>query len=97
MTKKFLFLSLVLGLTLLVGGCQKSAVSATTASSSSLILFYSTDCPHCKKVEQYLAANKVTDRINIIMKEIHADKATAQLLIDKVNSENLNFILFINC
>ena len=83
MIRKFLVLFLFLSLVVVVSGCQKQAGPSTTASSTSLVLFYSTTCPHCQKVEKYLTDNKVRDKINFDMKEI-SDPVVAQDLINKV-------------
>lgn len=50
------------------------------------ILFYSTSCPHCKIVEQYINDNNVKNYLVFDELEVSANPANAQLLVKKANS-----------
>jgi glutaredoxin len=88
MFKRFLGLFLLLSAVVLFGACSLKKTSAPVANNADqgIVFYYSYSCPHCKIVEQYMAENKVEEKIKITSKEINADK-TAQ-------SEIMNHAVF---
>ena len=44
-------------------------------------LFYGEECPHCKIVEEFMADNNVSEKINITMKESFSNETNAEELI----------------
>jgi len=50
----------------------------TNLSGTEMILFYSTSCPHCQKVEQYISDNKVNEKLNIKQLEVSGSQTNAQ-------------------
>ena len=54
-----------------------------------LILFYGEGCPHCLKVESYIEENKVTDKIDLQLKEVWNNEENHNLMIEKVKACNL--------
>ena len=48
-----------------------------------IIFFYSLTCPHCKVVEEYMAANNTEAKIKMAKKEISESKANADELVRK--------------
>ena len=60
------------------------------STSSEIIFFYGNGCPHCARVEQYLADNKVDSQIKIDKKEVYGNRDNAALLGDKAHSCGLD-------
>jgi hypothetical protein len=52
-------------------------------NNDELILFYGDGCPHCKIVEDYIAANNLDKKLNIQKKEVWYDKDNATELQEK--------------
>jgi len=48
--------------------------------------YYSLTCPHCKIVEEYMAANGTESKINMIKKEISEDSDNAQEFLRKAGN-----------
>lgn len=44
------------------------------AQAQDYILFYGNGCPHCKKVEDFFDKNKVTEKFDIVQKEVFYNK-----------------------
>lgn len=66
MFKKYQSLILVILLIVVVWLALTSRGNGTAPDlGKSPILFYSTTCPHCKNVEEYLTKNKVKEKIKI--------------------------------
>lgn len=52
-----------------------------TNSSSALVFYYGDECPHCKTVEEYMAQNKISDKLSFEKKEIfHNEKNKNELI-----------------
>ncbi|MFA5961241.1 MAG: hypothetical protein WC848_00990 [Parcubacteria group bacterium] len=66
---------------LIFSGCGNPP--ATVTDNSAIILFYSTQCPHCIVVEKYIADNNVKDKVSFSQHEVGGDKASANLMIQK--------------
>lgn len=67
---------------------------AVNSQNSELVLYYGNTCPHCKVVEDYIAANNIGKKLEISQKEVFQDKAnreefTAKARICKLDMENL--------
>jgi glutaredoxin len=60
------------------------AVSGVSDNTADLILFWGQGCPHCEKVKQYIADNKLDAKIKIAYHEIYYNKDNQQLLADTV-------------
>lgn len=81
MNKKILLLVFIV-LIVLSGGIfifLRSGKEKPTENNE-LILFYGTGCPHCEKVEEYLQANDIESKINVVKKEVYDNKDNANLL-----------------
>ncbi len=46
-------------------------------SDTGLVLYWGIGCPHCIKVEEYLQANKVDEKIQITRKEVYQNQKNA--------------------
>jgi glutaredoxin len=79
--KKIFFSGLLFTALFILSGCGNPP--AVVTDDSAIILFYSTECSHCKVVEKYIADNNVKARVNFSEKEVGSDKANANLMIKK--------------
>lgn len=75
----------ILGIILIFAGAIIYAKSRTT-----MILFYSTSCPHCKNVEAYISENGIKDKIKFDEKEVSQSQANATLLESKARQCGLD-------
>ncbi len=77
----------VVGLFLFVGYKLKNNQSNKTPQiaqdNSPIILFYGQLCPHCQKVEEFIAKNKVKNKVQFSEKEVSFHKANANLMFQK--------------
>lgn len=53
----------------------------TPPQAGEIIFYYGITCPHCKLVEQWMADNNFTQKINITQKEVYENPANAKELI----------------
>ena len=89
MTNKLkLIVLIVIGAALIGVGSYFYLKSSTSnqpiPSDGRIILFYRDDCPHCLKVEEYLAANKVEEKVtNLEKKEVSTNQDNINLLLEK--------------
>ncbi|HTW97026.1 MAG TPA: hypothetical protein VMD74_05210 [Candidatus Methylomirabilis sp.] len=47
-------------------------------TSNEIMFFFRSDCPHCLKAEQFLADNKVEEKIKITKKQVFPNKVTPE-------------------
>jgi len=62
---------------------HKSSAATPATSTADVILFYGIGCPHCQKVEDYMAQNNVESKIKMDKMEVFANKDNALLMEDK--------------
>lgn len=48
-----------------------------------IILFYGEGCPHCKNIDDFMAENKIEDKIKFTRLEVFNNKNNAKILSDK--------------
>lgn len=66
---------------------QTSAnASPTTTVSDAPIFFYGNTCPHCKDVEEWMAINKIEEKIEIVKKEVYDNRANSLELTQAAKS-----------
>jgi len=58
-------------------------VSEELAGKADAILFYGDGCPHCSVVEDFLAANKVEEKVEFEKGEIYHNKKNAEIFVQK--------------
>lgn len=51
-----------------------------TPLPSGIVLFYGTECPHCKNVEDFIAQNKIDEKIKITRMEVWHNQNNAATL-----------------
>jgi len=98
MSKKILFLLLPISMIVLTA-CQSTNNEVINQNNSvntvvekkdkQIILYYGETCPHCKVVEQYLAENKVVEKVKYTMKEVMKNQDNALELAEKAKTCNL--------
>jgi glutaredoxin len=79
--KKYLpaiIIALVIIAILLIWGRQQN--SSTAVSSTDKIFFYGDTCPHCKNVEEFMAANGTRNKLSFQELEVYNNQANAKLL-----------------
>ncbi len=54
------------------------------------ILFYSNSCPHCQKVEEYINANGIRNKLKFRELEVATNQNNAQILLQKAQSCGLD-------
>lgn len=87
MAKKIL-LGAIIGL-IILAGILFFFSKAPESNENKLILYYSDTCPHCVKVEEYLKANKIEEKIAIVKKEVSKNPVNANDLATKAKTCNI--------
>ena len=61
-------------------GVFTGPVKATTLPAG-IVLFYGQGCPHCKDVEDFIAKNKIDDKVKITRMEVWYNKSNQLTLV----------------
>lgn len=69
---------------------SKPVNSGPNSQNADYVLFYGSACPHCKIVEDYLALNNASGKLNIAQKEVSADTTNLELMRQKAAICNLD-------
>ena len=80
MTKKFLIL-VSIGVIILGGAIFFFSRDNQPVDTSGIILFYSSGCPHCAKVDQFIEENNVASKVKFVRKEVFYNRKNADLLL----------------
>jgi len=86
---KILSLFLVLSVFVLVGAGCASQPSSEFIEPQGIILFEGDGCPHCALVEEFLAQNKVKEKVDFTTLEVYKNKDNAALLVKKAKICNI--------
>jgi len=65
----------------------KETVEVIAEKDDSVLIFYSSSCPHCEVVEKYLASNRSTIKANVKSLKIDnpkTDKSNIELALAKI-------------
>ncbi|MFH1253592.1 MAG: hypothetical protein V1664_04670 [Candidatus Uhrbacteria bacterium] len=91
MHKKLLFPIIIALAAIAVIGLFVFLIKAKNAPppDSTMIFFYRDDCPHCKNVEDFFAANNVENQIAFEKREVRNSPANAKLLSDRFTRCNI--------
>jgi hypothetical protein len=57
--------------------------SSQLASKTEIMFFYGSTCPHCKKVEEFIANNNIEKKLNIKKYEVYSNNDNANLMTEK--------------
>jgi len=85
MNKKVIIAITVVIVAVFVGGFMFRNMNGATVSDqgtpgsldSGIVFYYGAECPHCKDVEQFLAENKIADKVSFQTKEAWHDQTNA--------------------
>jgi glutaredoxin len=58
--------------------------------NNQIILFYGQECPHCQKLDEWLTANKIADKVKFDKKEVYHNQNNAQILASKAEKCGYN-------
>jgi glutaredoxin len=75
---------------ILVSAPAAHPASQVKATSSEIIFFYGSTCPHCLKVEQFFTDNNVEAKVKFTKDEVFNNKDNAALLGEKAAACGLN-------
>lgn len=59
-------------------------------TDNGIILFYGIGCPHCAKVDEYVAANKISEKIKFERLEVFQNQRNAKVMAEKYTACGLN-------
>lgn len=88
--KKHKALVIIGVLVIFVGAIIYAKQSNPANELPSMILFYSTSCPHCKIVEAYITDNGVRNKLKFQELEVSSNQANADLLGQKAQKCKLD-------
>lgn len=81
MDKKTISILVILG-AVIVGivawGMTSNKADAPVADLSGTIYYYGAECPHCKKVNEFLEANNIAEKVTFTKKEVWHDSGNAK-------------------
>lgn len=72
---------IVIIITALCGLLIWAIIGKSNEPIGALSLYFSPDCPHCQNVEKYIADNKISEKFQIQMKNIHESGEYANELV----------------
>ena len=75
-----LLILVILGLISFVVFGSKNNNSTKISNNQTLTFFYGNTCPHCADVEKWMKENKIEEKIDIVKKEVYANKQNAKEL-----------------
>ena len=59
-------------------GHKSSSSESSLPSSEGIVYYYGAECPHCKKVQEFLDREKVAERVSFEKKEVWHNRKNAQ-------------------
>lgn len=81
MDKKVLSLVAIIAV-LIVGvvvwGMTSNNAAAPVANVTGTVYYYGAECPHCKKVNEFLEQNKIAEKVTFTKKEVWHDSGNAK-------------------
>lgn len=81
MDKKILLALIVVGIAIvgiIAWGMTSKEASAPVAPATGIVYYYGAECPHCKKINEFLDANKISDKVSFTKKEVWHDTGNAK-------------------
>jgi len=67
-----------------------SKVNPTVSSDSEIIFFWGIGCPHCENVKEFVAENKIKEKISFAEAEIFRNKENQNQFISKMKACGIN-------
>jgi len=81
----------ILVLVIIFGIAQtRNQTKSQEPQAAEIILYYGNTCPHCKEVEEFIAANNIKDKINLVEKEVYQNQKNADELGEAAKKCGLN-------
>lgn len=71
-------------------GATAAKADDTIVDGAIAILYYGRGCPHCEKVEKWLADNKIADKVKFNVKEVWYNKTNSAELSEKAKACNIS-------
>jgi len=92
--KKFLLISLIVLLPLLLSGCGKKETNQNTTNQNAVnqnvlsgpTLFVSSTCGHCANVKKFISENDITNKVQFAEKEVSSSQDNYDLWLEKGKS-----------
>lgn len=56
------------------------------SGDASVVLYYGTECPHCKDVEAFIDENGIEGKVSFLRKEVWHDRANAAEMLSRAES-----------
>lgn len=81
MDKKILSALVILGVAIvgiIAWGMTSKEGSDPVASVTGTVYYYGAECPHCKKVNEFLETNKISEKVSFTKKEVWHDTGNAK-------------------
>ncbi|NTW15556.1 MAG: hypothetical protein HGA38_04310 [Candidatus Moranbacteria bacterium] len=63
-----------------------SSPSVSGDVSSGIVLYYGTECPHCKDVDAFIERNAIAEKVSFARKEVWHDQKNASEMTDRAAS-----------
>lgn len=81
--KKYFWLIILAVLVLLSFFYLKSVETPNISENENIILFYGSECPHCRIVEKYIDENKISEKINFSQAEVFHNDNNREVFLEK--------------
>lgn len=86
----FVVLAVVLAGVVYWGVSSNPADEETLPLDEQITLYWGDGCPHCKRVDEFIAANKIEEKVNFVRKETWNDRANAKEMERRAKACNLD-------
>lgn len=54
---------------------------AELPTEGEIVLYWGTTCPHCKVLKEWMAEKKISEKVNVILKEVYEDRNNQKQLM----------------
>ncbi len=81
MDKKVIAILIVLGVAvagIIAWGMTSSTGTEPVAEVTGTVYYYGAECPHCKKINEFLEENKIAEKVTFAKKEVWHDSGNAK-------------------
>jgi len=85
-----MFFAVVIILVLALYGFYWNLSGRVIDTPNNNVLYYGITCPHCKIVEEFMANNNITQKIQIELKEVYKNETNSKELVNVAKSLDMN-------
>ncbi len=80
MDKKVIAILIILGVAVtgIIAWGMASSTSEPVAEVTGTVYYYGAECPHCKKINEFLEENKISEKVTFTKKEVWHDSGNAK-------------------